>query len=155
MERVAIAICSHGCGIDWRVWSKAYFLIYEGHSNSAELNRTLMVQDKRFVPWTCYYIAADLLPNTVLERELVFLHAGGKDQFDYETSCLKLLTNTNREVGPRTDVVPQAYALFISHCHAADDKLQPGSQGYVASGDDDSYPTAWCQQAVSSRNEGI
>ena len=109
------------------MWSKAYFLIYEGHSNSAELNRTLMVQDKRFVPWTCYYIAADLLPNTVLERELVFLHAGQKDQSDCDTIYLRLLTNTKRAVGPRTDVVPQAYALFISHCHAAADKLQPGS----------------------------
>jgi len=86
-----------------------------------------MVQDKYFVPWTCYSIAADLLPNTLLERGVGFLHAGEKDQFDYETSCLKLLTNTNRAVGPRTEVIPRAYALFISHCHAVDDVLQPGS----------------------------
>jgi hypothetical protein len=49
------------------VWSSA--LLYIMHSNSAELNRTFMFQDKHFVPRICYYVAVDLLLNSVLARD--------------------------------------------------------------------------------------
>jgi len=70
-------------------------------------------------------------------------------------STLHFLMNTNQVVGPRTDVSPRAYALFISQCPAADDMLQPGSQRYLAPGSDDSDFVVWSQQAVSGPNTGI